>query len=220
MLIGLTRLKKTSKTAEMPCAVNAKCSALAKSSFAAWIACALAAPTKHKPLRIWNIRKGFAQSRTTNENIMTNFLPNEQHPIIFCDAMPAMADVMTGSIPRPREPRKNESVLGWLQESPVWTRLTADDTPARAKWLPDIAPTQKTGLADFSYFFALHYEGESFLLAVNEEGTGYALASPFALLTDAWAALDRSNAGRPLSDSANPKTLAQRAWREKKKNPQ
>src|SRR3990172_529410 len=42
---------------------------------------------------------------------------------VILDAMPMMADVISGYIRRPREQRRNESPLAWARQTHVWPRL-------------------------------------------------------------------------------------------------
>lgn len=146
--------------------------------------------------------------------------------IRFLDCMPMMADVVSGAIPEPRERRKHEAPFQWLRQTPAMLRLEREFPEFVKRWptikyLRDLKPTQKTGLANWAHYFVLTWENppnaHTLILAVNEDGTRCALADLLELLTEAWTALDRSGTGRPLTDTTNPKSLAQRKWREGKK---
>lgn len=142
------------------------------------------------------------------------------------DCTPAMADVVSGSAPRPRERRKRENAFQWLTQTPVMTRLEREFPEFAKRWptikyRPDIEPPNSLGLAAFPNRFLLTWEAppkaHTRLLFVNEDGTRCALVDPIELLVETWRR-QRQSPGRPQIETNNPRTLAQREWRAKKRS--
>lgn len=139
------------------------------------------------------------------------------------DCTPAMADVISGASPHPRERRARENAFQWLKGTPAMKRLEREFPEFARRWptiahRPDIKPPASSGLADFPHRYLMIWEkapgAHCLLLCVNEDGTRCALADPVELLVDVWQRLQQSP-GRPQAEHASAKTLAQRRWRAK-----
>lgn len=148
-----------------------------------------------------------------------------QNPIEILDCMPEMADVVSGAVSRPREPREGEDLLSWLNESGIIPRLRKYYGKRALVYSHrrDIKPPVSLGLGGFPYGFYLNaispVEGEeaiTIFLLVNDDATRCALVDPVKALIDTWRRLSQSP-GRPPIEDPSPKTEAQRRWRERKK---
>ena len=125
--------------------------------------------------------------------------------LTITDATPMMADVISGHCPRPRERRRNESPYRWLEQTPAWRSLTADGTEPTAAHLAAF-PLPADVLTGFPVTFWLTWpEREPQLLAVNEDGTRYALLTPdseWGAEAAQLASRARPGSGRPAANGA------------------
>lgn len=142
--------------------------------------------------------------------------------IMIRDCTPAMADVVAGIVPCPHERGARENAFQWLKASPVMATLTREFPEFGMHWptinyRTDIALPASLGLADFPHVYTMIWEAppaaHSYLLAVNVDGTRFALIDTVAALTEAWAKLNRAGTGRPRAANPSRRALKMRASR-------
>jgi hypothetical protein len=144
--------------------------------------------------------------------------------IEILDATPSMADVTSNAVPRSRKRKPRENAFRWLVDATaIWPRVIehfglADQWPG-VKYQPDLKPPASLGLADFPHAYTLAWhkppESRSILLLVNADGTRCAVIDLVQEIARLWQNVQRPRAGRPRSETASAKTLAQRKWRDK-----
>lgn len=141
------------------------------------------------------------------------------------DATPAMADVVSGAAPKPRARKKRENWFQWLAQTPAWKRVI-DHFDLDSQWpgvehRPDLRPPLKLELEAFPNIYTLAWNkpptAHAILLCVNSDGTRCAILGAWAEIARLWESARRPTAGRPRTDTDNPKSLYQREYRERKK---
>lgn len=147
------------------------------------------------------------------------------NPIVF-DCTPAMADVVSGAVPQPRERRKRENAFQWLTQTLAFARVIdhfglGDQWPA-IDHRPDLKPPVSLGLDAFPDIYSLAWHNPpksgAVLLCVNSDGTRCAILDAWEEIVRLWDATRRPAAGRPRIDTQNTKTLYQRELRERRKS--
>lgn len=143
------------------------------------------------------------------------------------DCMPMMADVISGAVPRPRELQDDENPVEWLIEAtPAWRRLAErfdlHNTDFSVEDRPEMDPPANLGLSGFPHIYAMAWhERETQLraavLLVNPDGTRCAIIDAWDEIARLWDNVRRPDAGRPMIETDNPKTLAQRKWRQSRR---
>lgn len=147
--------------------------------------------------------------------------------LIVLDCTPAMADVVSGVVPHPRERRDDENPVEWLIEAtPAWRRLAEHFNLYNADFSvedrPELEPPGSLGLSDFPHVYALAWHEpqsqlRAALLLVNPDGTCCAILDAWDEIGRLWNNIQRAGTGRPRIETDNQKTLAQRRWRDKQK---
>lgn len=148
-------------------------------------------------------------------------------PIIL-DCTPALADVVSGAVPRPRERRAREKPFRWLVDAtPAWPRVLAhfgigerDQWPG-VEYQPDMKPPVSLGLDAFTHVYTLAWHNPpksgAALLLVNEDGTRCAILDAWDELKRLWDKIGRPAAGRPRESQVKPGSIYQRERRERLK---
>lgn len=151
------------------------------------------------------------------------------HPVIFHDATPAMADVISGSTHRPEPPATGENLIEWALRSHAGQRAlsyigAAPHAPITLLAAPgEIVTDGAVYLARDAYaeplalVLALRHNGAMWLVALNEDGTGACtidVAGLAATGSEIAAAILEDDAGDDLPPELDYDQLAEiaRAW--------
>lgn len=105
------------------------------------------------------------------------------HPVIFHDAMPAMADVLSGSTHRPEPPTPGEDLIAWALRShagqhalayigaPTHAPITLLAAPGEIVNDGAVVLARDWYAEPLAIVLELHHNGALWLIAINEDGT-------------------------------------------------
>lgn len=137
------------------------------------------------------------------------------------DCTPAMGDVVSGNVARPRERRKRgESAGAWLKQTPAWRKFTELRPDLLIQNGLPMMPMLATKITPPDYLatpIAFTLPNANIIITVNEDGTRLAVIDVTAELERLWQSEARRRMGRPLVENPSPRTLAVRRHREKRK---